>query len=310
MNGLGGTDTAKGGDDRSLSVFDVNGVTKFQLTIRDVPVDLERIARSAQMFRWTPVGQSWRVHDGDHVHTVQSLGDGQFEVESNQGETAFRLLIRLETDHAEMHQKLVKYGPEIEPFLANREGLRMMRPNCKTEVLFSFLCSSCNHVNRITKMVWSLAARGENGFPGIERLAEVTEQELRAEGFGYRGATIPKVAQILASNGGERYLDDLANGSYEDARKELISLPGVGKKLADCICLYAFDFGQSVPVDTHIWQVLTRLYYPTWVGTNLTDTKYETVAGHLRDRFGELAGVAHQFLFVDNMERYRSREIL
>ncbi|MEI8283174.1 MAG: hypothetical protein WCG75_12270, partial [Armatimonadota bacterium] len=63
----------------------------------------------------------------------------------------------------------------------------------------------------------------------------------------------------------------------------------------------------SVPVDTHIWQVLTRLYHPDWVGTTLTDKKYETVADALRDRFGELAGVAHQFLFVDNMERYRER---
>ena len=44
-----------------------------------------------------------------------------------------------------------------------------------------------------------------------------------------------------------------------------------------------------------------------WVGTTLTDKKYEAVANHLRDRFGEFAGVAHQFLFVDNMERYRER---
>lgn len=183
----------------------------------------------------------------------------------------------------------------------------MMRPACKTEVLFSFLCSSCNHVSRITSMVHSLAAYGGEGFPSIERLAHVTEQELRSQGFGYRGATIPKVAQVLLANGGEKYLDDLKLGTYQDARRELIALPGVGKKLADCICLYAFDFGESVPVDTHIWQVLTRLYHPEWVGTNLTDTKYETVSIHLRDRFGELAGVAHQFLFVDNMERYRER---
>ena len=183
----------------------------------------------------------------------------------------------------------------------------MMRPHSKTEVLFSFLCSSCNHITRITNMVASLAAFGANGFPNIERLAQITEADLRAKGFGYRGATIPKVAQILASNGGEAYLDDLAKGTYVHARKELIALPGVGKKLADCICLYAFDFGEAVPVDTHIWQVLTRLYHPHWAETSLTDTKYEGVAGHLRDRFGELAGVAHQFLFVDNMERYRER---
>lgn len=156
-------------------------------------------------------------------------------------------------------------------------------------------------------MVWNLAKLEPEGFPSIDRIADTSESHFRNLGFGYRGASIPRVAAILASNGGDRYLDDLANGDYVHARNELVSLPGVGKKLADCICLFALDFGEAVPVDTHIWQVLTRLYYPDWAGTSLTDKKYEAAAGAFRDRFGDLAGAAHQFLFVDNMERYRER---
>ena len=277
-------------------------------TIEDSPVNLSRIANSGQMFRWKEIDGGWQANDGaDHYDIVQ-LSDTTFEVSSNQPQIAFEFLFRLDQDQQKLKAELVQRGSEIEPFLANREGLRMMRPSCKTEVLFSFLCSSCNHVNRITKMVWSLAGYGVGGFPTIELLSEATEQQLRDQGFGYRGATIPKVAQILLANGAEKYLDELGKGTYQVARKELIRLPGVGKKLADCICLYAFDFGEAVPVDTHIWQVLTRLYFPEWVGTNLTDTKYEVVSGHLQYRFGELAGVAHQFLFVDNMERYRERK--
>ena len=279
----------------------------FEILIDDGPIDLARIANSGQMFRWQSLDGGWRVNDGDHWYAITDGGANRFEIESNQGESAFRSLFRLDIDHQAMKAEMMRRGPEIEPFLAQRQGLRMLRPNCKTEVLFSFLCSSCNHITRITSMVHSLALFGDHGFPSIERLSEVTEEQLRSRGFGYRGATIPKVAQILQSSGGERYLDDLSKGTYHDARNELIALPGVGKKLADCICLYAFDFGESVPVDTHIWQVLTRLYHPDWVGTSLTDKKYETVANHLRDRFGNLAGAAHQFLFVDNMERYRER---
>lgn len=259
------------------------------------------------MFRWTSIEGGWKVRDGKEWFDVIPLTGTQFHIETNASQAAFASLFRLETDHQSLHKELKRRGPEIEPFIAQRQGLRMMRPNCKTEVLFSFLCSSCNHITRITSMVQSLAEFDDNGFPIIERLADVTENELRSKGFGYRGATIPRVAQRLHAMGGESYLDDLAKGTYPDARSELIALPGVGKKLADCICLYAFDFGEAVPVDTHIWQVLTRLYFPEWVGTNLTDIKYQTVAGHLQDRFGKLAGVAHQFLFVDNMERYRKR---
>jgi len=277
-------------------------------TIEGARVNLSRIANSGQMFRWKEIEGGWQANDGANCFDIFQLGETLFKVVSNQPEAAFESLFRLETNHKDQMAELLRLGSEIEPFLANREGLRMMRPNCKTEVLFSFLCSSCNHVNRITKMVWSLTDYGDGSFPKIEQLADVSEQQLRDQGFGYRGATIPKVAQILHAQGGESFLDELAKGTYQDARKELIALPGVGKKLADCICLYAFDFGESVPVDTHIWQVLTRLYFPDWVGTSLTDTKYEAVAGHLQGRFGALAGVAHQFFFVDNMERHRERK--
>ena len=260
------------------------------------------------MFRWKKIDDGWQANDGADNYDIVQLGDSTFEISSNRPQAAFESLFRLEQDQKKLKEELVRRGSEIEPFLDSREGLRMMRPNCKTEVLFSFLCSSCNHITRIRTMVENLAEFVDHGFPDIERLSNVSEQQLRERGFGYRGATIPKVAQILYANGGESYLDKLAEETYQDARKELIALPGVGKKLADCICLYAFDFGESVPVDTHIWQVLTRLYFPDWIGSSLTDSKYEAIAGHLQDRFGVLAGVAHQFFFVDNMERHRERK--
>ena len=268
---------------------------------------MNRIAKSGQMFRWRILDDGWEIHDGSNFYSLRDLGHQQFEIESNQTEASFRRLFRLEIHHDNQLEEMRKLGSEIEPFLGNRVGLRLMRPASKTETLFSFLCSSCNHVARITKMVWSLAEKGSDGFPTCEEIAGISEATLRSEGFGYRGATIPKVAAILTSQGGERYLEDLARAGYLEARKELIALPGVGKKLADCICLFAFDYGESVPIDTHIWQVMTRLYFPQWVDTSLTDKKYETVAEYFRNRFGKHAGAAHQFLFVDNMERYRER---
>lgn len=285
----------------------------FNITIDDAPVDLERIAKSGQMFRWEARYhdgeiEDWSVGDGGYRYIIQEQGNQRYWVMVNGDESIFRSFFRLETNHGEMYREMIRRGPEIEPFLEQRRGLRMLRPQGKVEVLFSFLCSSCNHISRITQMVNALASFGEGSFfPTVEQLLDVTEVELRRRGFGYRGATIPQVAHILMANGAEAYLDELSKGTFEDARREMIKLPGVGKKLADCICLYAFDFGESVPIDTHIWQVLTRLYHPDWVGTNPTDKKYDYAASAFRDRFGELAGAAHQFLFVDNMERYRER---
>lgn len=42
----------------------------------------------------------------------------------------------------------------------------------------------------------------------------------------------------------------------------LCSLPGVGPKVADCVCLMSLDKHDAIPIDTHIWQIAVRDYLP------------------------------------------------
>jgi len=144
-------------------------------------------------------------------------------------------------------------------------------------------------------------------FPEIDALAEVPEASLRANGFGYRGASIPLVAQELLRRGGRRYLMDLKAGTYEHAHQELVTIKSVGRKLADCICLFGLHHNESAPIDTHIWQATTRLYFPEWRESALTDKKYEAVGAFMRNRFGDLTGWAQQFLFYENVINWRKR---
>ena len=53
-------------------------------------------------------------------------------------------------------------------------------------------------------------------------------------------------------------LDWLAHRSVAEAQRYLISLPGVGRKTAACVLLFAFGM-HDVPVDTHVSRVATRL---------------------------------------------------
>lgn len=55
-------------------------------------------------------------------------------------------------------------------------------------------------------------------------------------------------------------LEALKKMAYEDARKELMKLCGIGKKVADCICLFALHHVEAFPIDTHIAQILTAHY--------------------------------------------------
>ena len=275
-------------------------------------MDLHRIATSGQMFRWQKSETGWLVQDGDHWYRITESEPLVFSVTSNVGIESLQKMFRLEQDHGLKLRRIVALGSELEPYFESMKGLRIMRPSSRVETLFSFLCTSNNHVSRITGMVNKLAAFGDEEerdtvtFPGIERLAKVTEEELRALGFGYRGRTIPQVAQELLRRGGDRYLESLSKAAFDEARKELIELPGIGPKLADCICLFGLDHTEAVPIDTHIWQQLTKLYFPDWAGTALTHTKYDHASRFFRDRFGPDAGAAHQFLFVQNMTDFRN----
>lgn len=291
----------------------------FQIEITDGPLDLNRVATSGQMFRWIARNEGWEIYDGDHLHRVCQVGN-TLAVRSNQPESVFRSLFRLDESHADKLQKIIKCGPELEPCLEQLVGMRMMRPACAHETLFSFLCSANNHISRITQMVWKLTTgarvppsapeiSGETPLPfrSLAEIADLPESHLRQQGFGYRAKSIPKVAAQIVSDGGESFLQDLKRTNFKEARSYLINLPGIGPKLADCICLFAFDHQEAVPIDTHIWQQLTKIYYPDWHGTALTKAKYDHAAEAFRDRFGILAGVAHQFLFVENMTSYRNK---
>lgn len=222
-------------------------------------------------------------------------------------------LFRLEDEYDQALETIAMSGPEMAPILKSLAGLRTMRSLDPVQTLFSFLCSSNNHIARISKMVESLASLGPKlpssefrAFPSVDRLAAVSEAELRTLGFGYRAASIPRAAEGIAARGGPEWLSELAQGPYEAARAALQELPGVGPKLADCICLFALDFLQAVPFDVHMWEGFHRIY-GTGPMPSLTEKTRAAAAAFLHQRFGKWAGIAHQFIFADELRQSQNR---
>jgi len=288
----------------------------FSVSLPPDQFDLQRCIYSGQVFRWTTLSEGrWEGVDGGHWYRVSLREPGAYEVETNGGEAAFRSLFRLDWDANAIRQALLERGPELEPYLGSLAGLRLMAPSDPVETFFSFLCTPNNNIARITTMVAALADFGEcipgvdlRRFPDAEGIAEIPEAVLREKKFGYRGATIPRAAAELARRGGRGYLESLKSATYEEAFEALLSFPGIGAKLADCIALFAIHHTSVIPVDTHIWQAATRLYFPEWREAAMTDLKYKAVSRHLRDRFGEYAGWAQQYLFLDSVLNWRSRK--
>ncbi len=266
------------------------------------------------MFRWAETAKDqWLGVDGSNWFLVDAKDPLRLTVRSNAGEGEFRRLFRLDEDLGAYLATIKDCGPELVPYIAQLPGLRVMKPGSVVEETFCFLCTPNNNLVRILKMVNALSMYGErlegvdsHKFPTVERIARIDELELRAKGFGYRAQSIPSIARQVIERGGEAWLVGLQSEGYQEAHDELVGIKGIGPKLADCICLFALHHTEAVPVDTHLWQAAKRLYFPDWTGKSLTGLRYRQIGDHFRERFGKLAGWAHQYLFYDNLKNWRT----
>src|SRR5204863_5786276 len=94
--------------------------------------------------------------------------------------------------------------------------------------------------------------------PTWSELAIVPETELRACLLGFRARYIHQTAQFIAAQPG--WLEETEAASYAEAKARLMSLPGVGEKVADCVLLFGAGKLEAFPVDTWIIKAMARRY--------------------------------------------------
>ncbi|KAH7372304.1 DNA glycosylase [Pyrenochaeta sp. MPI-SDFR-AT-0127] len=221
-------------------------------------------------------------------------------------------------------------------------GVRILRQDA-WEALIGFICSSNNNISRISGMVHNLCLHygplighidntPYHDFPTPEALSDPkVEAHLMKLGFGYRAKYIAKTARIVSEEKGLKWLNALSNPEYpqfgteskpagelleggrqgyREAHDELIILHGVGPKVADCVCLFGLGWSESVPVDTHVWQIAQRDYkFGRGKHSSLTAATYIAVANHFRKLWGKEAGWAHSVLFTADLKAFSERVV-
>lgn len=176
-------------------------------------------------------------------------------------------------------------------------GLRLLRQPLG-ETLLGFLCSATKQIVQIKQMVALLAERhgaplareiSVRRLPTWPELATISEADLRTCLLGFRARYIHDTAQFLAVHPG--WLEATEAAPYAEAKARLMTLPGVGEKVADCVLLFGANQLEAFPVDTWILKSLARRY-------GLDGWKPAQVAQFGRAHFGPLAGYAQQYLFA------------
>ncbi|MHA2405632.1 MAG: DNA-3-methyladenine glycosylase family protein, partial [Candidatus Hermodarchaeia archaeon] len=130
-------------------------------------------------------------------------------------------------------------------------------------------------------------------FPEHQSLAKATERELRECGLGFRAKYVIETSHRIVDGFNLLKLSKL---TYEKARTQLLSLPGVGPKVADCVLLFSLDKLEAFPVDVWIARIISKLYLMQQYSC-VNSTKYRQIRNFGKGYFGMYAGYAQEYLY-------------
>ncbi|XP_015575340.1 N-glycosylase/DNA lyase OGG1 isoform X1 [Ricinus communis] len=280
---------------------------------------------TGQTFRWKQTGHHQYTGTlGPHLISLKhhhQNGNVYYHIHTTPSETAAKSalldFLNINVSLANIWADFSASDSRFAELAMHLKGARVLRQD-PLECLIQFLCSSNNNIARITKMVDYVSSLGQYlgnvegfefyEFPDLERLGLVTEEQLRAAGFGYRAKYITGTidALQLKPGGGVEWLTALRKLDLQVVIDALCTLPGVGPKVAACIALFSLDQHHAIPVDTHVWQIATRHLLPELAGARLTPKLCSRVADAFVSKYGKYAGWAQTLLFIAELPPQKS----
>lgn len=253
-------------------------------------LSLDQLAASGQCFTWRPLpGGGWRIPSAGRCLEARQTGDVlTLDCTEEEFDGYWSDYFDCATDYAGLFASIDRSDAYLTAAASYGRGIRVLRQDF-WEVLVSFLISQNNNITRITRSVRALcdAWGAPNAFPTPDELCGVSESAFREIGLGYRAGYLSRLAGELSGGGLialERTLDACGD---EEAERTLMGLYGVGKKVADCVCLFGLHRADFFPVDTHIRQ-LFALHYPGGF-------PYERYRGYL--------GIIQQYMFYYDLKK-------
>ncbi len=239
-----------------------------------------------QVFRYVKLDDGYRVIAQNHIAYINEI-DGTYHIKCDDREF-FENYFDFDTDYAQI-QKEVADGGFLSEAIEFGKGIHILRQN-PIEALFSFIISQNNHIPRIKGIIERICDSlgddmGEyHAFPNVERLAEAGEEFYKGIGAGYRAQYLDRVAKSLVGVD----VCDWDSLSTQELRDKLLSLHGVGRKVADCVLLFGFGRFDVFPVDTWI----KKIYESEFEG--VTPEKMSIL---LVEKYGKYAGFVQQWVF-------------
>lgn len=268
--------------------------------------NLKYTLECGQCFRWKKIEENCYVGIiKDRVIKIKQEGNRLYIKSNNYDnlEKVVREYFELDKDYKKIEERISKVDEYVKKAVKNTSGLRHLKQDI-FETIISYIISANNNIPRISKSVNELSIRYgkeivfENEkyylFPTYQSLKDVTVDEYRKCGVGFRDKYIYNTVKKL--NEGEINLENFESMSTNEIRETLLSLMGIGPKVADCILLFSCSRQEMFPIDVWVERVMRKLYFDDKEATK------KEILQYANEHFGKDAGIIQQHLFYNIRE--------
>ena len=249
---------------------------------------LEHTLNCGQVFHWRQADGIYRGTIGEQAVELQQAGDVLIVWRGE--EQSVRNYFALDHDLAAITSSFPS-DPAMRQAAEYCRGLRILRQP-EWECVASFICSAQKQVHHISQISHAVRKRlgAEGAFPEPKQIAAAGVDVLRECAMGYRARHLHGAAVAVCE--GSVDLQAIHSMDDESARRELMKLPGVGEKVANCVLLFAYERLRAFPVDVWIERILRGLYFRG--KRKVTEERMRRFAATY---FGPYGGYAQQYLF-------------
>ena len=191
-----------------------------------------------------------------------------------------------------INEHLINNNLELKDVINSCINYRILNQD-SFEMCVSYIISQNNNVKRISNSISMLCEKYGSKvifdnkeyylFPTYEQLKNITLEELRNLGVGFRDKYLRDYLDKYET------LSDLNELSTEVALNKLMSVKGIGLKVASCILLFGYRRLDVFPIDTWVKKYMIDNY-----GLSDNINEIETFS---KNKFGEYSGLVIQYMF-------------
>ena len=256
----------------------------------ELDVSLDPTLGCGQAHRWIKKGDIWEGVLGKEIISLKQTEDG-FECSGTDDKAMILDYFRADDDLNEIYANCSKNDPYVASLAERCPGLRLLRQD-PWECMATYLLATNANVKRIGCMVENVCKEfgkdlgGRYSFPTPEEIIDGKSRISNCR-LGYRDERFVELAHRVADGDIDPY--ELRKMDYQRCVNMLLSIKGIGPKVADCIALFSMDHLEAFPIDARIGRMMKERYGQ--------DGNYRDISDYARRRFGRYAGYAQELLY-------------